>query len=272
MSLITITTGIGCEGHLIAQRVADEIKVELYDDERLQKEALASGLSKKDLKSLDEKAPGLLSRLLDLKPQTYQELMEAVVYEVAGRGEGIILGHGAPFLLRDFGCAFHISIHASLSSRITHLMESMNVERRTAEKMIQKSDSDRTGFMKFAFNMDLNDPSLYDLTINRDKLGLEGAVELIIATSRCEALNVCGIDSIDAMKRLSLLKNVEAEIRKTAMRPRDFNVEVPELGIVIIVGMINALESRDRLVDAVKALPGVKEVKTDFVPEKLHDF
>jgi cytidylate kinase len=272
MSLITITTGMGCEGYLIAQRVAEELNVTLYDDERLQKEALASGLSKKDLKSLHEKAPGLFGRLLDLKPQTYQELMEAVVYELASRGEGIILGHGAPFLLRDFGCAFHISIHASLSSRVAHLMESMDLERETAEKMIQKSDSDRIGFMKFAFNMDLYDPSLYDLIINRDKLGVEGAIDLITAIAGSGAFSVCGIDSIDAMKRLSLLKNVEAEIRKTAMRPRDFHIEVPELGVVIIVGMINALESRDRLVDAVKALPGVNEVKTDFVPEKLHDF
>lgn len=272
MSLITITTGIGCEGITIARGAAEGLDVPLYDDESLQKEALASGLSKKDLKSLDEKAPGLFGRLLDLKPQAYQELMEAVVYRVAGRGEGIILGHGAQFLLRDFGCAFHISIHASHASRVAHLMKSMDMERRTAEKMIQKSDGDRIGFMKFAFNMDLHDPSLYDLIINRDKLGVEGAVELIIAISRTETLNVCSIDSIDAMKRLSLLKNVEAEIRKTAMRPRDFHVEVPELGVVIIVGMINALESRDRLVDAVKALPGVKEVRTDFVPEKLHDF
>ena len=40
MSLITITRSMGCGGALIARRVADELKLDLYDDQRLQEEEI----------------------------------------------------------------------------------------------------------------------------------------------------------------------------------------------------------------------------------------
>jgi cytidylate kinase len=40
MSLITISEGVGCGGLAIAKRVANELNVELYDDRRLEQEAI----------------------------------------------------------------------------------------------------------------------------------------------------------------------------------------------------------------------------------------
>ena len=45
MSLITVTTSIGCGAMGVSQKVADELKIEIYDDERLQQEALNMGYS-----------------------------------------------------------------------------------------------------------------------------------------------------------------------------------------------------------------------------------
>jgi len=57
MSLITITSGIGSGAMAIARIIADELKLELYDDQRLQKEAIKIGISSDELKGVDEKAP-----------------------------------------------------------------------------------------------------------------------------------------------------------------------------------------------------------------------
>ena len=43
MSLVTITRNIGCGGTTIARLVADGLKLELYDDHRLQEEAIKMG-------------------------------------------------------------------------------------------------------------------------------------------------------------------------------------------------------------------------------------
>lgn len=74
MSLVTITRNIGCGGTTIARLVADGLKLELYDDHRLQEEAIKMGISPEVLKRLDEKAPGLFNRLLSHKPETYLDL------------------------------------------------------------------------------------------------------------------------------------------------------------------------------------------------------
>jgi cytidylate kinase len=83
-------------------------------------------------------------------------------------------------LLRDFGCAMHVFIHASEAYRIQQLMERYHLTNKAAEKMIRKSDNEKKGFLRFAFQMDWENPSLYDLVINTEKLGIEGAAKLVM--------------------------------------------------------------------------------------------
>ena len=271
MSLITLTSGIGCGAIDIAQLLGEKLGLEVYDDERLQEEAVAMGISSDELKSLDEKVPGLFNRLLRMKPDTYREVMEALIYQVSGNDRAIILGHGAPFLLRDFGCALHVRIYSSESFRIDTLVNEQELTPDAARKVIQKSDNDRKGFMQFTFNMDWDDPSLYDVIINRDKLGTEGVIELIIAATDTESISTCSLGALETMERMSLAKQVEATIIKNFIHPEHFHVEVPETGVVYLTGMINPLESKDKLINVIRAVPGVREVKGQLTSEKIHD-
>jgi len=271
MSLITITSGIGSGGMTIAQLVSNELKLNLYDDQRLQQEAVDIGISSEEVKDFDQKAPGLFNRILSHKPQVYLDLMEALVYEVARRGHGIILGHGAQFLLRDFGCGLHVHIFSSEPSRIQRLMDQQGISRDAAEKIIHKSDSERKGFLQFAFHMDWNDPSLYDLIINQDKLGTDSAAQLIMDVAQSQQIKACSITALYAMERLSLLKKVEAAILKNKISSQGFHIDVPERGVVQITGSLNPLESESGLLEVVKGVPGVLEVRSEIVVPELHD-
>ncbi|HOO90099.1 MAG TPA: cytidylate kinase family protein [Syntrophales bacterium] len=271
MALITITAGIGCGGSEIARRVAEGLGIPLYDDETLRKESIALGLSPKELKSLDEKAPGFLSRVLELHPQSYLELLEAVIYDVSHRGDGVIIGHGAPFLLRDFGCALHVRIYSSEETRLQKIISSYKIGRSAALKTIRGSDSSRRGFMHYAFGMDWDDPALYDLIINRDKLGTDAAADLLISVARSEIINTCSLQAMETMQRFSLKKLVETSVKKTSLGAKNMHVEVPERGVVVLTGLINPLESKDALLAAIRAVPGVTEVREELAPEKMHD-
>ena len=271
MSLITITSGLGCAGFDIGKIVADELKVDLHDDERLQEEAFKIGIIEEDLKGLDEKAPGLFNRLLSRKSQTYLNVMEALIYEIARRGQGVILGHAAQWLIRDFGCALHVRIHASESSRIKQLIEQLGVSHEVAEKMTRKSDSERNGFMQFAYHMDWNDPSLYDLIINQDKLGKDWAARLIIDAAQSQEIAVCSLTAMDAMEKLSLSKRVEAAMIKNRISTLELNIDVPEKGVVYITGTINPLESEAHVIAIAKGIPGVLEVKSEVTVPAIHD-
>jgi cytidylate kinase len=265
MALITITTGIGCEGMAIAQGVADGLKLELYNDQRLQEEATKIGIAPKALEGLDEKAPSLLSRLWSRKPEIYLDLMESVIYEVARRGEGVIMGHGAQLLLRDFGCALQVRIHGPESSRIGNLMDQQGLSQEAATKMIHKSDSERKGFLQFAFHKDWDDPSLYDLIINRDKLSVDSAARLIMEVAQSQEIKECSLTALDAMENRSLSKKIEAAILKNDFSLTDIDIEVSEKGVALIHGWTYTQENRDQLLNVVKEVPGVSEVKSEVV-------
>jgi len=229
------------------------------------------GISSEEVKDFDQKAPGLFNRILSHKPQVYLDLMEALVYEVTRRGHGIILGHGSQFLLRDFGCGLHVHIFSSEPSRIQRLMDQQGISRDAAEKIIYKSDGERKGFLQFAFHMDWNDPSLYDLIINQDKMGTDSAAKLITDVAQSQQIKACSLTALYTMERLSLLKKVEAAILKNKISSQGFHIDVPERGVVQITGSLNPLESESGLLEVVKGVPGVLEVRSEVVVPELHD-
>ena len=105
------------------------------------------------------------------KPEMYLNLMESVIYEAARRGQGVIIGHGSQMLLHDFGCAMHVLVTAHEESRIHRLMHEMKLSREAAQKLIRQSDNQKKGFFRYAFHKDWDDPTLYDLYVNPDKIG-----------------------------------------------------------------------------------------------------
>lgn len=265
MSLITITRCIGCGGMTIARNVAEGLNIELYDDHRLQEEAGKIGIQPEILKELDEKAPGLFNRLFSYKPDIYLDLMESVIYEVARKGEGVILGHGAQLLLRDFSCALHVLIHASEPFRIKHLMDQQELSSEAAKKMIHKSDHERKGFLRFAFHKDWDDLSLYDLVINRDKLSTESASSLIIEVAQSQEIKECSLTALDAMERMSLEKKIEAALIRNNITTNEINIEVPVKGFAYITGWTHTQEQKDHVVQVVQGVPGVTEVKSEVM-------
>jgi len=269
MSLITISESIGCEGMSIAKLVADALNLELFDDRRLEQEALEIGIRPDDLKGIDEKAPGLFSRILSNKPQVYLDLLQSVVFEVAKEGNGVIFGHGSQVLLRDFGCALHVGIYASESFRLQHVMNGQKLSREAAEKLIRKRDSERKGFFQYAFHRDYNDPSLYDLVIQRDKIGTDLATRLITEAARSDEMKECSLTALDSMDRLALTRRVEAavtehELTGTLIHPDILHIEVPEKGVVHISGATQTMDAEALLRKVIKAVPGVKEIQCEI--------
>jgi cytidylate kinase len=255
---------MGCGGTKIASLVADELKLELYDDKRLQQEAIKMGIRSEELESLDEKAPGFFDHLRGYRPELYLDLMESVVYEVAQRGKGVILGHGSQLLLRDFGCGLHVRIYASERSRILRLMTERGVSEKTAEKLIHKSDHERRGFLRFAFHMNWNDLSLYDLILNTEKMGTHGAAHLIIEAGKLDKIKECGLTALEAMERLSLTKKIEAALLKNNFSPIYYHIEVPKKGLAEIRGFAHSEVEKKHLLSVIKQVSGVSTLEDEI--------
>ena len=264
MSLITISQNLGSGGMAIARQVAEGLNIDLYGDNRLQAEALKLDIRSDDIGNLDKKAPGLFDRILGKKPDVYLDLMEAVVYEASRHGQGVIIGHGSQMLLRDFGCALHVRIHASRARRIHNLMNGQNLSREGAEKLIRKSDSERNGFFKFAFQRDLKDPSLYDLIINTEKIGNDAAAKFIIDLAASDEISSCSLTAMEAMEKMSQTKKVEAVLLENDINLTMLHVETPEKGAIRIHGLTTTQYEKDRIIKAIQAMPEITDFQSNI--------
>ena len=265
MSLITLSRCLGSGSREIAEQVAQEIGVELYDDDRLQHEAVGMGIGATELKSLDAKMPGLLDRIWSHRPELFQDIMEAVIYEVSRRGEGVILGHGSQFLLRDFGCALHIFLYASEEKRIQRICQVYGLSESSAQKFIKKSDHEQRGYLKYAFHMEWEDRSLYDLIINTEKLGTGAAVDLIVSAAKTQMIQECSLKALETMEKMSLTKKVEAELLRNNLNITSLHVDVMDDGMVHLRGF--ALNKEDGILaeSITKKIPGVGHVQSEIV-------
>ncbi len=263
MPLITISTKIGSRGSAIAAAVAEELNLTLYDNSRLQKEALNMGFAKEKQISLKEKTAGFMDRFLSQRPEANLDMMESIVLEVAKRGEGVIVGHLSQMLLRDFDCALHILIHASKKNRIQNLMHTLNLSHESAKKLVEKKDNEQEGFFRFAFHGNLNDTSLYDLVINTAKFSQQTAVRTIVDLAGTEEIDACSLGALEAMERLARIKAIEAELLNHGFNLSMINVSFPAKDTVRINGLAPTDMAREEVLQSVRKMPGIAEVMYD---------
>jgi cytidylate kinase len=243
--------------------VAAAIQLPLYDDSKLKEEALAMGLHSEQLKGFDEKAPGFFDSILTRKPEVYLDLMQSVIFEMARRGEGVIVGHGSQVLLQDFDCALHVLIQSTMEDRIRRLMDVQGLSQEAAARLIHKSDNEKRGFFQFAFHKDSNDPSLYDLCITTAKIGVEQASHIIIEMVRAPETKTCSLNAVLAMERLSQKKRVEAALIEKDVPLALLHVEVPEKGVAHLSGAVATEEDRRRIQAIASAVAGISQVRMD---------
>ena len=260
MPLITITQNFGSNGLAIARKVAEELGWELFDDQKLHELVQRQGISAQEISQLDEKSPGYWDLFFRSRPQIYLNVLESVVYEVAHRGEGIIIGHGSQLLLRDFDCAFHVRILTLEGRRADKLVAEQGISREAAIKLIRQRDKEQAGFFKFAFQLDMDDPGLYDLVINTHKLDTETAAGLIISAAGSEDIRTCGMNALETMERLALEKKVRAALLENRIDDRNIVIEVSDNGVVSVAGVSSNSEEKKRIETVVGRVPGVSKI------------
>lgn len=264
MALITFTSSFGANGDKIAQNVSERLGIELFDNPKLQEMVASMGFSDKEMKDFDEKAPGFFDRLFTKKPARYLELLGSTIYDIAGRGEGVITGHGAQAFLKDFDCALHVMITASEDTRSRWLAEKQNISEAAAKEIVQKMDNRFREFVQYAFKREGNDPSDFDLVINIDKIGTDWAVKLIVDIAGSEKIKSCSVKATEEMKSSSLQRKVEAAIIQNISLFTHIFVKVTGEGKVHLSGATFSEKEREKIISTAQNVPGVSKVTSEI--------
>jgi cytidylate kinase len=187
---ITISRQAGAGGSEIARVLAQKTKMDLMAGQIIQHVAESSKMSTKVVETLDEKAMTTMESWINsmfvsrhLWPSDYLKHLTRVIGTIGKHGNAIIVGRGAGYILPP-ETTFRIKIIAPLEYRIESMMRIRGLSRGDAQKYIDKRDADRIAFVRKYFQAEAMDPLNYDLVINTEKVGIEGAVDTILIAFR----------------------------------------------------------------------------------------
>ena len=259
MSVITISRELGSLGNEIAKAVAENLHYQCADKELIWKLMLDYGMQLCDVQSIDEKIPPRWD-FLSIQRRIFLNFIERAIYDLAGKGQVVIVGRGGQLILKDLPGTLHVRIFAPRNVRMRRLMESEGFSENHAGQIILQNDHDSSGYIRSFFNADWSDPCLYHLLINTGALKMETAVELIIKAVHSPAIQAGVERAPEKIANLILVQKTGSKLLEV-LGVEVRNVEIrAEKGIVFLSGTVTSKLGKENSEKAVTGLEGVKHV------------
>ena len=200
--LVTVTRQYASGGSAIAQLVVERLQGwTLIDNEFVEQVAKLAGLPEEEVARREERAPGLLERLartlavaspemyvatgehpipVDTEEDEIVKTTERVIEAAAAEGRVVLVGRGGQALLATRPNALHVYVVASLPFRRKIAVERLGVDAASADKAIADTDKRRDEYVRSHYGRNRQDLTQYDVVINSERLGFEGAAHVIV--------------------------------------------------------------------------------------------
>jgi cytidylate kinase len=209
---ITISREVGAGGRTIAELVGQRLTAGGKTPDGIPWAVFDANLAKQVLE--DHKLPANLERfmtedarlpveaiveeVLRLHPSawTLVEHTTQTILRLAGLGHAILVGRGASVITARLPNVFHVRLVAPLATRIRHTAEYYQLSEAEAAKFVREKDHARRRYVRRYFNAEIDDPTLYDVTLNTGRFGFARAAE-VIAQLALQHRNVNGLLTLD---------------------------------------------------------------------------
>jgi cytidylate kinase len=132
----------------------------------------------------EDKVSGIadaMEELLGLHPPSASLVRQTTetVLRLAEMGHVIMVGRGANVITAHLEHVVHVRLVGSLDRRLGRVQEYYHLDRRAALALIRRADVGRARYLRNYYDRDIDDPLLYDLTLNTDHLPVRKAAEMI---------------------------------------------------------------------------------------------
>lgn len=191
LPIITISREKGSGGRIIAYEVAKQLggQWQVFHKEIVEQIARETNLTKELIDEVDEKNIPMIDEIVAdffgkryLNLSSYYKHLLKTLSAIAHRGNAIIVGRGANFLIKN---ALKIRIICDPEQRLKWLMQYEKFSRDKALKMIEEFDKKRVEYTKNLFQKDPREEHHYDLIIKTsDYLDVKEASKLIARLAR----------------------------------------------------------------------------------------
>lgn len=196
--IITVEREYGAGGNLVAAELARLRGWQLLDQQLTCEIAKLARVEESAVARREEKCDPLLHRLAKVfwrgsyersLPISDESIFDAdelvtlaqrVIDKKAEEGNCVIVGRGAPYILRERPDAFHVFVYGSREVKIQRLIK-MKMSEKDAVEMVDTIDRERAAFVRKYFNAEWPCRRLYHLMLNSDS-GIEHVVRIVQAT------------------------------------------------------------------------------------------
>ncbi|MEG3639546.1 cytidylate kinase-like family protein [Magnetococcus sp. PR-3] len=183
--LVTVSRGLGANGHKIAARLAESLQVPLYDKELITEVTKQAKSDPYLTKRLDERTSGVMAEWVtsmftgkSTSKDTFNYYMVKVIMSIAPQG-GVIVGRGAHLLLSQKHKVFRLRVEGSLHHCAERVAKRENIKQKKAEKLVVQTDRERQEFVENLYQNHSGRHNYYDMVVNTDLFKAQATVELV---------------------------------------------------------------------------------------------
>lgn len=264
MAIVAISRGTFSGGEALAKRVAERLGYRCLSREtNLEAAAKAYGVPAEDLVAAMEKRPSFWHRVVGERT-AHLAFVRAALCEQARADNLVYHGLAGHLLLPGIAHVVRVRAIADLDYRIKAAREQQELGAAEALAYIAKVDKERRQWIRFLFDVEWDDPNLYDLVLNLSRVSLGTACETVARLTEQDEFRATA-ESRRAMANLALASRVSAQL---AADPRTRGVELEvaaEGGIVTISGETRAPDLDEAIDLVARQVDGVTEVRSKVV-------
>lgn len=185
MAIITISRGSYSKGSQVAEAVAARLGFECVSRDVLLEASDRFNVPEVKLMRAIHDAPSMLDKVTHGKLD-YVTYVKCALAERIKKDNVVYHGLAGHLLLRGIRQVLKVRIIADMSARIAHVVATEKCTEQEARDLIGRVDEDRRKWARWLYDVDPDDPSLYDLVIHIGVLDVEDAVDLICRASAKE--------------------------------------------------------------------------------------
>jgi cytidylate kinase len=198
--IITVEREYGSGAAEISRRLAEHLGWKIWDQSLTEEIAKRANVEPAAVRKCDERLDGRFHRLAKIfwrgsyessmplhgsqhfDADTMVEMVGQVLTRVADEGSSVIVGRGAPYVLRHRPDVFHVFLYAPRAEKLGRVQR-QGKTLKEAEDLVDTVDRDRITFIAHYFRADWPTRALYHLMINT-AIGDDQVIGVILDTMR----------------------------------------------------------------------------------------
>lgn len=180
---VTVSHEYGSGGRMIGKKLAEELGFAFYDGELLSLVAKESGYTEEFVRQNDQKKTQSFlyhlyvgSQLLPASDMIFIAQAKAIK-DLAQKGNCVIVGRCADYVLRGYDDVVNLFIQAPLESRAARVRDEYGEKADNYPAYLRKKDKERVAYYNYFADDAWGRVQTYDLSVNSD-IGIDAAVKL----------------------------------------------------------------------------------------------